>query len=37
MTTWREVSARAGFRDTHELHAVPSRFLGSIYSALSVA
>jgi SAM-dependent methyltransferase len=35
LSRWREVSAQAGFRDTRELHAVPSRFLGRIYSALS--
>lgn len=34
--TWATVAAEAGFRDTHRLAAVPSRFLGSIYSALSV-
>jgi ubiquinone/menaquinone biosynthesis C-methylase UbiE len=36
MRTWRELSVRAGFRETRELHRVPSRFLGAIYSALSV-
>ena len=37
MTTWRQLSSRAGLRDTHELYSVPSRFLGAIYSALSFA
>jgi ubiquinone/menaquinone biosynthesis C-methylase UbiE len=35
-TTWSRVAAAAGFRDTRQLASVPSRFLGSIYSALSV-
>ena len=35
--TWSKVAAAAGFRDTRQLATVPSRFLGSIYSALSVA
>ena len=30
------VAAAAGFRDTRRLVSVPSRFLGSIYSAVSV-
>ncbi len=34
--TWRTASADAGFEDTRRLASVPSRFLGSIYSALSV-
>ncbi len=34
--TWRTVAAAAGFRDTRRLVSVPSRFLGSIYSAVSV-
>ena len=34
--TWRSVAAEAGFRDTRRLASVPSRFLGSIYSALSL-
>jgi ubiquinone/menaquinone biosynthesis C-methylase UbiE len=34
--TWATVAAAAGFRDTRELATVPSRFLGSIYSALSL-
>lgn len=33
--TWRRVAAEAGFQGTAQLHAVPSRYLGSIYSALS--
>ena len=35
--TWSNVAAAAGFRDTRQLASVPSRFLGSIYSALSIA
>jgi ubiquinone/menaquinone biosynthesis C-methylase UbiE len=34
--TWRTVAAAAGFRDTRRLLSVPSRFLGSIYSAVSL-
>ncbi len=34
--TWTTVAAAAGFRDTRELATVPSRFLDSIYSALSI-
>ena len=34
--TWRSAAAEAGFRDTRRLASVPSRFLGSIYSALSL-
>lgn len=34
--TWARVAADAGFRDTRRLASVPSRFLGSIYSALSL-
>ena len=34
--SWAVVAAEAGFRDTRRLASVPSRFLGSIYSALSV-
>jgi SAM-dependent methyltransferase len=34
--TWSKVAAAAGFRDTRQLASVPSRFLGSIYSALSL-
>jgi ubiquinone/menaquinone biosynthesis C-methylase UbiE len=33
--TWTTVAAEAGFRDTTRLASIPSRFLGSIYSALS--
>jgi SAM-dependent methyltransferase len=34
-TTWVTLAAEASFRDTRRLASVPSRFLGSIYSALS--
>jgi ubiquinone/menaquinone biosynthesis C-methylase UbiE len=34
--TWRATAATAGFRETRRLTSVPSRFLGSIYSALSL-
>jgi ubiquinone/menaquinone biosynthesis C-methylase UbiE len=34
--TWAKLAAQAGFRDTGRLASVPSRFLGSIYSALSL-
>ena len=34
--TWRDLAMAAGFVDTHRLQAVPSRFLGSIYSAMSL-
>lgn len=34
--TWRTTAAAAGFADTRRLASVPSRFLGSIYSALSI-
>jgi SAM-dependent methyltransferase len=34
--TWATVAAGAGFRDTRHLATVPSRFLGSIYSAVSL-
>jgi ubiquinone/menaquinone biosynthesis C-methylase UbiE len=33
---WAKVAAAAGFRETRKLASVPSRFLGSIYSALSL-
>ena len=33
----RRPAAEAGFRDTRRIASVPSRFLGSIYSAVSVA
>jgi len=35
--TWETLAAEAGFRDTRLLATVPSRFLGSIYSAVSTA
>ncbi len=34
--TWRRTAEVSGFRDTRWLASVPSRFLGSIYSAVSV-
>jgi ubiquinone/menaquinone biosynthesis C-methylase UbiE len=34
--TWSTLAARAAFRETRRLASVPSRFLGSIYSAVSV-
>ena len=34
--TWAALAAEAGFRETQRLASVPSRFLGSIYSALSL-
>ncbi len=34
--SWALLATEAGFRDTRRLASVPSRFLGSIYSALSV-
>lgn len=34
--TWKRVAEGTGFRETRLLHRVPSRFLGAIYSALSV-
>jgi ubiquinone/menaquinone biosynthesis C-methylase UbiE len=34
--SWTTLAAEAGFCDTRRLASVPSRFLGSIYSALSV-
>lgn len=33
--TWTEVAARAGLRDTRRIGEVPSRFLGSMYAAVS--
>ena len=33
--TWASLAEQAGFHDTRRLTAVPSRFLGSIYSAVS--
>ena len=35
--TWRDVAAEAGFVETRKLATVPSRFLHTIYSALSLA
>ena len=35
--TWSELASDAGFAETRRLAAVPSRFLGRIYSALSLA
>lgn len=35
--TWERLAAEAGFRETRQLAAVPSRFLREIYSALSLA
>lgn len=34
--TWRSLADRVGFRETRRIATVPSRFLGSIYAALSV-
>lgn len=34
--SWLPLAAEAGFTDTRRLASVPSRFLGSIYSALSL-
>jgi SAM-dependent methyltransferase len=34
--TWMTLAEAAGFRETRRLASVPSRFLGSIYSALSI-
>ncbi len=33
---WEELAAELGLRETRRLASVPSRFLGSIYSALSI-
>jgi SAM-dependent methyltransferase len=35
-TTWESLAARSGFRDTQLLATQPSRFLGEIYSAVSL-
>ncbi len=35
--TWEALAARAGFRDTRLLRTIPSRFLGRMYSALSLS
>jgi SAM-dependent methyltransferase len=32
---WQQLATRAGFENTRMLHSVPSRFLGSMYSAVS--
>jgi SAM-dependent methyltransferase len=32
---WEQLAAQAGFENTRLLHSVPSRFLGSMYSAVS--
>ncbi len=37
LRTWQTLATEAGFSDTRGLAAVPSRFLGPIYSALSLA
>jgi ubiquinone/menaquinone biosynthesis C-methylase UbiE len=37
LATWLRVAAQAGFVETRALAEVPSSFLGSIYSAVSVA
>ncbi|MBA3626444.1 MAG: class I SAM-dependent methyltransferase [Chloroflexi bacterium] len=34
--TWRDAAERVGMRDTRLIGRVPSRFLGSIYAAVSV-
>ena len=34
--TWATLAAEAGFGETERLASVPSRFLGSIYSARSI-
>jgi ubiquinone/menaquinone biosynthesis C-methylase UbiE len=33
---WEALAGRSGFAETRLLHRVPSRFLGEIYSALSI-
>ena len=35
--TWEKLATRTGFAGTRLLHRIPSRFLGHIYSALSLA
>jgi len=35
--TWAKMAAQAGLRDTKQIASIPSRFLGSIYSAVSFA
>lgn len=34
--TWRSLAERVGFRETRQIATVPSRFLGSMYAALSL-
>lgn len=34
--TWSDLAGRVGLRDTRRIGSVPSRFLGSIYAALSL-
>jgi SAM-dependent methyltransferase len=34
--TWQRLAAEVGLRETRRLASMPSRFLGSIYSALSI-
>ena len=36
LRAWQALAAEAGFRDTRKLASVPSRFLGWIYSAVSL-
>ena len=36
-TRWETIAARAGFKNTRLLKTVPSRWLGSMYSAVSEA
>jgi ubiquinone/menaquinone biosynthesis C-methylase UbiE len=36
-STWETMAARAGFKNTRLLKTVPSRWLGSMYSALSLS
>ena len=33
---WEKIAARAGFESTKLLHTIPSRWLGSMYSAVSI-
>jgi hypothetical protein len=35
--TWEALAARTGFLETRLLRTIPSRFLGRIYSALSLS
>ncbi len=35
-SSWEQLAGEAGFRETRRLASVPSRFLGSIYSAVSL-